>query len=90
MKKILAMLLALVMVFSMLTVAVFAEEGQTGEETEDVETTPTVDVEPEEEEPTVEPEPVEPAEDENPGTGIVLAAVPGILAAAAAVVSKKH
>ena len=69
MKKLLAMLLALVMALSMLSVAVFAES--TEEESEDITGT-------------------EPVEDTNPGTGLVLAVVPMMVAAAAVVVSKKH
>ncbi len=69
MKKLLAMLLALVMALSMLSVAVFAES--TEEESEDITVT-------------------EPVEDTNPGTGLALAVVPMMVAAAAVVVSKKH
>ena len=69
MKKLLAMLLALVMALSMLSVAVFAES--TEEESEDITVT-------------------EPVEDNNPGTGLALAVVPMMVAAAAVVVSKKH
>ena len=69
MKKLLAMLLALVMALSMLSVAVFAES--TEEESEYITVT-------------------EPVEDTNPGTGLALAVVPMMVAAAAVVVSKKH
>ena len=69
MKKLLAMLLALVMALSMLSVAVFAES--TEEESVDITVT-------------------EPVEDTNPGTGLALAVVPMMVAAAAVVVSKKH
>lgn len=86
MKKLLAMMLALVMVLSMLTVAVFAEPTDQDEEPEDVVDTPVVDVEPEPEDTT----PPAADDDANPGTGIVLAGLPVVIAAAAAVVSKKH
>lgn len=74
MKKLLAMLLALMMVLSILTVAVFAQS------------TDNVDDEPGDDNITVnDPEP-----DSNPKTGVALAVVPMMVAAAAAAVSKKH
>ena len=68
-----------------------AEEGTGNEEEgEDVNEGAEVDA-PEEDEPTPAPEVSAPAADEsNPGTGIALAVVPMLIAAAAAVVSKKH
>ena len=63
------------------------EEGTNqDEEGEDVNETPVVDVEPEPAETTPAPAPA----DANPGTGVALAVVPMLVAAAAAVVSKKH
>ena len=56
------------------------------EEGEDVNETPVVDVEPEDNTPAPAPS----ANDANPGTGIALAVVPMIVAAAAVVVSKKR
>ncbi len=78
MKKLLAMLLALVMALSMLTVAAFAESN-TGDDTIPVEDDNT-------EEPTVE----EPVEDTNPPTGLVLSVIPMVMAGAAVAFSKKH
>lgn len=79
MKKILAMLLALMLVLSMLTVSVFAEIGNNGEDVEgDGDTTTVTD-----NEPATKPE-------KNPTTGVALAVVPMMVAAAAAVVAKKH
>lgn len=76
MKKLLAMLLALVMALSMLTVAAFAESNDDGDTIEDDETTdPVVD---------------EPVVDENPKTGIVLSVIPMVMAGAAVAFSKKH
>lgn len=78
MKKLLAMLLALVMALSMLTVAAFAESNDDGDTilVEDDETTdPVVD---------------EPVVDENPKTGIVLSVIPMVMAGAAVAFSKKH
>lgn len=75
MKKLLAMLLALVMALSMLSVAVFAESN--GEEVDTDDTNNVENVE-------------EPEEETNPGTGIALAVVPMMVAAAAVAVSKKH
>lgn len=74
MKKLLAMLLALVMAMSMLTIAVFAEPG-------DVETEPdgTGDI-----------EVTDPVKDTNPPTGIALAVLPIAVAGAAVAFSKKH
>ena len=94
MKKFLAMLLALVMVFSMTVVAAFAQDTETDDEPEDLDA-PTVDA-PAEEEPTVDAPAVDtpaatPAQpDNNPKTGVALAVVPAMIAAAAAVVTKKH
>ncbi|MBR5120910.1 MAG: hypothetical protein IKU89_00020 [Oscillospiraceae bacterium] len=65
MKKLLAMLLALVLALSMLSVAAFAEGG-------DVEVDEDVTVE------------------ENPKTGLALAVLPMVTAAAAVVFSKKN
>ncbi len=79
MKKIVALLLALVMVLSMMSVAAFAEEGDTTTE-EDGETVDVGDVDAEETEST----------DSNPTTGIALAALPMVVAAAGVVASKKH
>ncbi len=67
MKKLLAMLLALVLALSVLSVAAFAESGDAGSDA------PTVDV-----------------EDTNPDTGLALAALPMVAAAAAVVLSKKN
>lgn len=77
MKKLLAMLLALVMALSMLTVAAFAESGNDGDNisVDDEPTIPVVD---------------EPAADENPKTGIVLSVIPMVMAGAAVAFSKKH
>ena len=74
MKKLLAMLLALVMAMSMLTIAVFAEPG-------DVETEPdgTGDI-----------EVTDPVEDTNPPTGIAFVVLPIAVAGAAVAFSKKH
>lgn len=85
MKKILAMLLALMLVLSMLTVAVFAEGGDnvSDEEGDDINVSDTVD------EPTTQPDAV-PVADRNPITGVAVAVVPMMVAAAAAVVAKKH
>lgn len=78
MKKLLAMLLALVMALSMLTVAAFAQSTEDGD---------TISVEDgNNEEPTVD----DPVEDTNPPTGIVLSVVPMIVAGAAVAFSKKH
>ena len=74
MKKLLAMLLAMVMVISMLTVAAFAQAGDSDEETDGTDNV-TVTV---------------PAEDSIPQTGIALAVLPMVAAAAAVVASKKH
>lgn len=78
MKKLLAMLLALVMAVSMLSMTVFAEPGDTPTEDEE---TGDIDV--------VEPTPDE-EEDTNPDTGIVFALIPMVLAGAAVAVAKKH
>ncbi len=77
MKKLLAMLLALVMALSMLTVAAFAESTDDGD---------TIDVD----EPNVPVEDNEPVVDENPKTGIVLSVIPMVMAGAAVAFSKKH
>ncbi len=74
MKKLLAMLLAMVMVISMLTVAAFAQAGDSDEETDGTDNVTVTD----------------PAEDSNPQTGIALAVLPMVAAAAAVVASKKH
>ncbi len=63
------------------------EPGSNDDETEEVTDTPVVSVEPEETAPA--PETAAPAE-QNPTTGVALAVVPMLIAAAAAVVSKKH
>ncbi len=79
MKKLLAMLLALMMVLSVMAVAVFAEAPETQEDDveggDDMNVSDTVD---------------EPKEDENPKTGLALAALPVVFSAAAVAVSKKH
>ena len=75
MKKLLAMLLALMMVLSVLTVAVFAQGIGGDEDPDDMGVTDT----------TPEPTP-----DNNPHTGIALAALPVVISAAAVAVSKKH
>lgn len=77
MKKLLAMLLALVMALSMLTVAAFAQSTEDGD---------TIVEDGNNEEPTVD----DPVEDTNPPTGIVLSVVPMIVAGAAVAFSKKH
>ncbi len=79
MKKLLAMLLAVMMVLT-LTVAVFAEPTDQVSDDEQVDVGDT-------EEPTETPAP---ATESNPPTGIALAVVPMMVAAAAAVVAKKH
>ena len=79
MKKLLAMLLAVMMVLT-LTVAVFAEPTDQVSDDEQVDVGDT-------EEPTETPAP---APESNPPTGIALAVVPMMVAAAAAVVAKKH
>lgn len=78
MKKLLAMLLALVMALSMLTVAAFAESN------DDSDTIPVEDDE------TTDPVVDEPVVDENPKTGIVLSVIPMVMAGAAVAFSKKH
>ena len=78
MKKLLAMLLALVMALSMLTVAAFAESNDDGD------TIPVKDDE------TTDPVVDEPVVDENPKTGIVLSVIPMVMAGAAVAFSKKH
>lgn len=78
MKKLLAMLLAMVMVLSMFTVVAFAESNEGGDDIAVEDETP--------EEPTVE----EPVEDTNPETGIVLSVIPMIVAGAAVAFAKKH
>ncbi len=78
MKKLLAMLLALVMALSMLTVAAFAESNDDGD---------TIPVEDDE---TTDPVVDEPVVDENPETGIVLSVIPMVMAGAAVAFSKKH
>ncbi len=79
MKKLLAMLLALMMVVSMFTVAVFAEGGEGQGDDVNVGDTEGEDVNVGDTEP-----------EKNPTTGVALAVVPMMVAAAAAVVSKKH
>lgn len=74
MKKLLAMLLALVMAMSVLSVAVFAESNTPDEETDTPDDTTVVD----------EPE------DNNPPTGIALMVLPMVMAGAAVAFSKKH
>lgn len=78
MKKLLAMLLALVMALSMLTVAAFAESNDDGD---------TIPIEDDE---TTDPVVDEPVVDENPKTGIVLSVIPMVMAGAAVAFSKKH
>ncbi len=77
MKKLLAMLLALAMAISMLTVAVFAEADPGTDEVEDPDDLYV-------EEPSEEPE------DSNPGTGVVFAVLPMVVAGAAVAFAKKH
>lgn len=74
MKKLLAMLLALIMAMSVLTLAVFAEPNTTDEEPETPDNTTVVE----------EPE------DNNPPTGIALMVLPMVMAGAAVAFSKKH
>lgn len=81
MKKLLAMLMALMMVLSIMTVAVFAEQGDTEEDPAEGDNMTVT-----EEEPAASA----PAEESNPKTGLVLAALPVVISAAAVVVSKKH
>ena len=75
MKKFMAMLLALVVALSMLTVAAFAESGDVEEETEDIEVTDPVD---------------DQEEDTNPDTGVAFAVIPMVVAGAAVAFAKKH
>ena len=77
MKKIVALLLSLVMVLSMLTVAAFAEDTNSGSE-DDV----TINVE--------DTGDAEETTDSNPTTGIALCVLPMVVAAAGVVASKKH
>ncbi len=79
MKKIVALLLSLVMVLSMMSVVAFAESTDTDTEEDD---TMVVDD-------TGADETEEPA-DSNPTTGIALAVLPMVVAAAGVVASKKH
>lgn len=78
MKKLLAMLLAMIMAFSVLTISVFAEPGDTDEEPDSVDTQEPAEVEPEE------------PKDDNPPTGIALMVLPMVMAGAAVAFSKKH
>ena len=89
MKKLLAMLLALVMVLSMLTVVAFAEGTPNEEEGEEV-TEPADEVNAPEDDDNNAGTTGATGADANPGTGIALAGLPVVIAAAAAVVSKKH
>ncbi len=75
MKKFMAMLLALVVALSMLTVAAFAESGDVEEETGDIEVTDPVD---------------DKEEDTNPDTGVAFAVIPMVVAGAAVAFAKKH
>lgn len=77
MKKIVALLLSLVMVLSMMTVAAFAESGETDSEDDTVEAGETTETEPE-------------TTETNPTTGIALCVLPMVVAAAGVVASKKH
>lgn len=81
MKKLLAMLLALIMALSVLTVAAFAQSDTGSDTVDEPEDSDTVDV--------TEPEP-EPAVDENPKTGLALCAIPMVVAGAAVAFAKKH
>lgn len=78
MKKLLAMLLALMLAVSVFTVAVFADTTTQNTDSDDEGDTATVD------------DTEEPAKEENPKTGLALAALPIVVSAAAAVVTKKH
>ena len=82
MKKLLAMLLALMMVLSVLTVAVFAEDTEQKSDDED----DSINVGDTVEDPTPAPAETE----KNPHTGIALAVLPVVISAAAVCVSKKH
>lgn len=75
MKKFMAMLLALVVALSMLTVAAFAESGDVEDETEDIEVTDPAD---------------DKEEDTNPVTGVAFAVIPMVVAGAAVAFAKKH
>lgn len=75
MKKFMAMLLALVVALSMLTVAAFAEAGDVEDETEDIEVTDPAD---------------DKEEDTNPDTGVAFAVIPMVVAGAAVAFAKKH
>ena len=75
MKKFMAMLLALVVALSMLTVAAFAESGDVQDETEDIEVNDPAD---------------STEEDTNPVTGAAFAVIPMVLAGAAVAFAKKH
>ena len=75
MKKFMAMLLALVVALSMLTVAAFAESVDVEEETEDIEVTDPAD---------------DKEEDTNPDTGVAFAVIPMVVAGAAVAFAKKH
>lgn len=75
MKKFMAMLLALVVALSMLTVAAFAESGDVEDETEDIEVTDPAD---------------DKEEDTNPDTGVAFAVIPMVVAGAAVAFAKKH
>lgn len=80
MKKLLALLMALMMVLSVMTVAVFAEDtgNDSQEEGDDI----TVD--------DNQSDTAATPDEQNPHTGVALAVVPMMVAAAAAVVAKKH
>ena len=75
MKKFMAMLLALIVALSMLTVAAFAESGDVQDETEDIEVNDPVD---------------STEEDTNPDTGVAFAVIPMVLAGTAVAFAKKH
>ena len=75
MKKFMAMLLALVVALSMLTVAAFAESGDVEDETEDIEVADPAD---------------DKEEDTNPDTGVAFAVIPMVVAGAAVAFAKKH
>lgn len=82
MKKIISLLLALMMVLSVLSMAVFAEPVDPGTEPDD--NVPDIDVT----EPGNEPEQTAP--DENPPMGVALAVIPMALAGACVAFSKKR
>lgn len=86
MKKIISLLLALMMVLSVLSMAVFAEPVDPGTEPDD--NVPDIDVTEPGNEPGNEPEQTAP--DENPPMGVALAVIPMALAGACVAFSKKR